>query len=910
MKNMLGTFGIVFGLLAAAIGCSERPVPSDAEGKAAVERFDALLKGYAARKDPADIDRMLDALKVAVSGTNEFSATSRLPFLGFLHNAFVANPGRADEWKGRSAEFAGSVVAGVLKEALDFDEKGFLKQDAEPGLLDYCWGAFYATGDIAYAQKVVSIALDRGPENGINLCQMAAAWSLKSFAVEYPAVAKCLNDALRTADESSVERIAELFGEEEREKCFDAGIRMKLGIAHPLEHRTKPPALDGRWRGLDDAEEWIENARTNRAIETCASFRDGEFVPFAVRELLGGAETNATARTLAAEFATSLYDAEEVAFSRSSCEEAKRLVDGGCRVPFVRWLALPMMGKGKTEILDAIEQIPGRSVVDVLAAYWRYKADRSEKNGLNLVGRVVEWICTRGLRDGGARCAVRILSATVPPPQFTILSEMLERCESVDPWLPKMLAAVAAKNAAWDARGRGWASSVSEEGWAGYRNQKGIAHDLFEEARKIHPDYSDFSAAEANTHGGDDEWLDGLFGRMTMIRLDEYALYDAYAFYALYPRWGGSAEKMERFADICYATGRHDTMITSLYAQLQLEAAYEKGVTVEEQFSDPVRLGRFLEVCEAQATNKNAYVKVRNRAYYARAVVLGRLGRYREIGDYAAERHCREVPTWPKRLAEAVAEEDLGLCGLTGPHGMALAVAHALYRAGSWKECLDAYVKVGAIEGLTEAERRYVSAYRRSATIFSKKGGEIAADYSDADEFFAPEAYWHVDAVNGIWCKGDKNIKACSLRWNVPLPSEHVVAFDVERRYTDANFNRAYLKVDTGFCGDTFSRRPSCYVFIEGNRAGVSVVASDVNRAEAKQKAVWRPYDGGRLSVKVKWSDKGVSAWIGDLKEPVVFECANCVGCCRTKKSEPTAVREKFFGWNVKIHGLKALSGD
>ena len=43
-------------------------------------------------------------------------------------------------------------------------------------------------------------------------------------------------------------------------------------------------------------------------------------------------------------------------------------------------------------------------------------------------------------------------------------------------------------------------------------------------------------------------------------------------------------------------------------------------------------------------------------------------------------------------------------------------------------------------------------------------------------------------------------------------------------------------------------------------------------------------------------------------KEPVVFDCTNCAGC-RTKKCEPTAVREKFFGWNVKIHGLKALSG-
>ena len=55
---------------AAVCGCSEKkPVYTEADVAAAGERVEALMIGFAVKGDVGDVDRLLDALRVAVAGT-------------------------------------------------------------------------------------------------------------------------------------------------------------------------------------------------------------------------------------------------------------------------------------------------------------------------------------------------------------------------------------------------------------------------------------------------------------------------------------------------------------------------------------------------------------------------------------------------------------------------------------------------------------------------------------------------------------------------------------------------------------------------------------------------------------------------------------------------------------------------
>ena len=79
------------------------------------------------------------------------------------------------------------------------------------------------------------MALRDVPQESVDLSQAAAAWSVHSMALQYSAVAQCLNDALRNASDEASTRIGRLFNEKERKDCFDAGVMMRLGVLCPAE---------------------------------------------------------------------------------------------------------------------------------------------------------------------------------------------------------------------------------------------------------------------------------------------------------------------------------------------------------------------------------------------------------------------------------------------------------------------------------------------------------------------------------------------------------------------------------------------------------------------------------------------------------------------------------------------------
>src|SRR5262249_4269138 len=117
---------------------------------------------------------------------------------------------------------------------------------------------------------------------------------------------------------------------------------------------------------------------------------------------------------------------------------------------------------------------------------------------------------------------------------------------------------------AWQARGGGWASTVTPQGWAGFKEHLEKAAQHFSEAYKLGPQYPE-AAAEMITvamAGGapDGETPRLWFDRAVKAQLDYLKAYQNYLF-SLMPRWGGTHEQMYMFGRECLQTNRFDTFV-------------------------------------------------------------------------------------------------------------------------------------------------------------------------------------------------------------------------------------------------------------------------------------------------------------------------------------------------------------
>ena len=85
---------------ALILGCTEAPRQySEAEIKAAQQAIDSITADYATKKDVADIDRLIDNLRIVASCTN-VSGNVSMPLMGFLHGAFAESPQCVSRWLG------------------------------------------------------------------------------------------------------------------------------------------------------------------------------------------------------------------------------------------------------------------------------------------------------------------------------------------------------------------------------------------------------------------------------------------------------------------------------------------------------------------------------------------------------------------------------------------------------------------------------------------------------------------------------------------------------------------------------------------------------------------------------------------------------------------------------------------
>lgn len=153
---------------------------------------------------------------------------------------------------------------------------------------------------------------------------------------------------------------------------------------------------------------------------------------------------------------------------------------------------------------------------------------------------------------------------------------------------------------AWRARGSGWASTVTSQGWMGFEKHLNLARAALTRAWRLRPDqpYAATAMITVTMGAGDqgDGTLRDWFDRAVAAQFDYLPAYSAYQ-YAQMPRWGGSHTKMLAFGLACAQTRRFDTRVPG-YLLTTLEKVADDGGEWRPLFSSEPFRSALMEVGE------------------------------------------------------------------------------------------------------------------------------------------------------------------------------------------------------------------------------------------------------------------------------------------------------------------------
>jgi tetratricopeptide (TPR) repeat protein len=328
----------------------------------------------------------------------------------------------------------------------------------------------------------------------------------------------------------------------------------------------------------------------------------------------------------------------------------------------------------------------------------------------------------------------------------------VEAAPMANPWLLNLLKGRYEVAAAWEARGSGWANTVTDQGWKDFFDHLNKARDYLTKAHALHPEFPEAASQMiAVAMGGNGrfpekerEWFD----KATQAQLDFFQAYDFYV-WSIYPRWGGSHRAMFQFGLECLQTGRYDTYIP--YQLIRIVEKIDEDSTRDFSIfaAPPVYAAVRQMLTEA---NLKAPKQDVDKDFYLSylAAIQWRTHRYddaAEVLDKLAERLDMEafnrVRAWP---AGAVSQ----IRAMATRHGKALEKAEAQANNGQYDPAIAAYAD--AASKLPKDHPGQLFLHYRAKTL------QIQKDFADgkwvslkADQDFAP---WEV--VTGNW-KMDKD---------------------------------------------------------------------------------------------------------------------------------------------------------
>lgn len=169
------------------------------------------------------------------------------------------------------------------------------------------------------------------------------------------------------------------------------------------------------------------------------------------------------------------------------------------------------------------------------------------------------------LTNVARRHRFRLIQDAKKPTQWhEQLVDAMKAAPNTDPWLRDVLAGKLHIDLAWDARGGGFADTVTEEGWKGFFANLSLARDCLTRAHKLAPELPESATAMITVAMGGSERLNEdpakWFAMATAAQADYRPAFSRFHS-ALLPRWGGSYEQMLAVGFKGLQNPRYDTLI-------------------------------------------------------------------------------------------------------------------------------------------------------------------------------------------------------------------------------------------------------------------------------------------------------------------------------------------------------------
>ena len=190
--------------------CANTPPPLAAGNLPALrtpDDLDRFINKYYLEPRP---ERIPDAM-VALTSSGVLQVLEAVGTItGFFSEVFLTNPSRLDGWQpviDKQPGFAKSV----LDSALSWSKAGGVLQlpGRPPQIAEFYWGAFFASGNPAYAKKLLELAAFAAEQNDLALWTIGsmAKWSLAMNSRRHPVLHSILEAEKRSADKTTQDLI-------------------------------------------------------------------------------------------------------------------------------------------------------------------------------------------------------------------------------------------------------------------------------------------------------------------------------------------------------------------------------------------------------------------------------------------------------------------------------------------------------------------------------------------------------------------------------------------------------------------------------------------------------------------------------------------------------------------------------
>lgn len=155
--------------------------------------------------------------------------------------------------------------------------------------------------------------------------------------------------------------------------------------------------------------------------------------------------------------------------------------------------------------------------------------------------------------------------------------ELLSANTAIPEWLIRYADGRYHIDAAWKARGSGWAYSVTQEGWEGFYRELQLAGTALHKSWEANPEYPYAPASMIKVCMGaslPDKETRTWFLRAIEAQEDYLPAYRNYL-WSILPRWGGSDAQLASFGIACVNSNRYDTCIPAILLESHHRRAME-----------------------------------------------------------------------------------------------------------------------------------------------------------------------------------------------------------------------------------------------------------------------------------------------------------------------------------------------